>query len=580
MGHKTNLLVSLLHLGMSHERASKVLQARREEITLLRSPIRTLRLFSTIAINAAVRGVADLLQHPLVMYVVIPLIVISLGISNYIAADVADIAFAQFDANGDGIVTVDEITTYYLGTEIGTKVSYEMVFTSVRPHSADGAMSNEVFATWWNDAGHNDLLRHPSRFDHGTWREIEYILADTLWWLGLGILSSVGLGTGMHSGLLFLFPHIYLTCAAAESCDNDTFWSYPTNIFYGPRERTFHCIGEATGNSGILVRLLKVAPWCMIWGAGTAIGEIPPYALSYAAAKQGKKQDELEEASSFDVLNRMKDWMLEKIQRYGFWAILALAAWPNMAFDLCGMACGQFMMPFWTFFGATLIGKALIKINLQAVFFVVLFSGENIEWLLERFASGVTAVLPFEIISTALSKFVKIIHATREKIGARARGDVSDEQEQKDGNIAQTLMSWVVVLAVGWFAKSIVDTFAQSQQEAYDVDHLKRIEEQLNNQPDLTDDELKELIDSTLHCKNSATRLNNFFAALTSVLGGLAVINRDGSLAAVALICGIQTLFCTLVVDSRKEREQGWLVSFAARIFLFAIAVVAVGTKL
>jgi hypothetical protein len=30
----------------------------------------------------------------------------------------------------------------------------------------------------------------------------------TTWWIGLGILSSIGLGTGMHSGLLFLFPHM------------------------------------------------------------------------------------------------------------------------------------------------------------------------------------------------------------------------------------------------------------------------------------------------------------------------------------------------------------------------------------
>ena len=29
-----------------------------------------------------------------------------------------------------------------------------------------------------------------------------------VWWVGLGILSSIGLGTGMHSGLLFLFPHM------------------------------------------------------------------------------------------------------------------------------------------------------------------------------------------------------------------------------------------------------------------------------------------------------------------------------------------------------------------------------------
>ena len=35
-----------------------------------------------------------------------------------------------------------------------------------------------------------------------TW--VQYVV----WWVGLGVLSSVGLGAGMHSGLLFLFPHM------------------------------------------------------------------------------------------------------------------------------------------------------------------------------------------------------------------------------------------------------------------------------------------------------------------------------------------------------------------------------------
>ena len=29
-----------------------------------------------------------------------------------------------------------------------------------------------------------------------------------VWWVGLGVLSSIGLGTGMQSGVLFLFPHM------------------------------------------------------------------------------------------------------------------------------------------------------------------------------------------------------------------------------------------------------------------------------------------------------------------------------------------------------------------------------------
>ena len=48
--------------------------------------------------------------------------------------------------------------------------------------------------------------------------------------------------------------------------------------------------------------------------------------------------------------------------RHGFWGIFLLAAWPNALFDLCGICCGHFLMPFWQFFGATLAGKAIVKV--------------------------------------------------------------------------------------------------------------------------------------------------------------------------------------------------------------------------
>ena len=31
-------------------------------------------------------------------------------------------------------------------------------------------------------------------------------VVEATWWLTLGILSSVGLGTGLHSGIMFLWP--------------------------------------------------------------------------------------------------------------------------------------------------------------------------------------------------------------------------------------------------------------------------------------------------------------------------------------------------------------------------------------
>ena len=38
---------------------------------------------------------------------------------------------------------------------------------------------------------------------------------------------------------------------------------------------------------------------------------------------------------------------------------------PNPLFDLAGITCGHFLVPFGTFFGATLIGKAVIKMHVQ-----------------------------------------------------------------------------------------------------------------------------------------------------------------------------------------------------------------------
>ena len=57
--------------------------------------------------------------------------------------------------------------------------------------------------------------------------------------------------------------------------------------------------------------------------------------------------------------------MVSFIQRRGFVGILLLASWPNAAFDLCGLCCGAFRMPFWQFFGATFLGKSVVKINGQ-----------------------------------------------------------------------------------------------------------------------------------------------------------------------------------------------------------------------
>jgi vacuole membrane protein 1 len=58
-------------------------------------------------------------------------------------------------------------------------------------------------------------------------------------------------------------------------------------------------------------------------------------------------------------------------------------------FDLAGITCGHFSIPFSTFFGATFIGKAIFKVHIQAIFVILAFSQHHVEVLLtlleERF---------------------------------------------------------------------------------------------------------------------------------------------------------------------------------------------------
>ncbi|KFM28623.1 Vacuole membrane protein 1-like protein [Auxenochlorella protothecoides] len=212
----------------------------------------------------------------------------------------------------------------------------------------------------------------------GALGEAEAWLQYAVWWVGLGVLSSIGLGTGMHSGLLFLFPHILKVCLAAEQCGHLRFdargdtWS---------SSEGFHCGAHPPGPVGFWDVFWKVIGTCVLWGCGTALGEIPPYAISYHAARLGERSAE--------------NWMLRFIQRHGFWGILALAAYPNAAFDLCGITCGHFLMPFWEFFGATLLGKGVIKVAGQTAFFVALFREGTRERAFAAIEAATPARLPF-----------------------------------------------------------------------------------------------------------------------------------------------------------------------------------------
>lgn len=72
--------------------------------------------------------------------------------------------------------------------------------------------------------------------------------------------------------------------------------------------------------------------------------------------------------------SRAKVMIQKLVQKVGFAGILACASIPNPLFDLAGLTCGHFLVPFWTFFGATVLGKAVVKMHLQKMFVIVAFN--------------------------------------------------------------------------------------------------------------------------------------------------------------------------------------------------------------
>ncbi|KAM5216050.1 vacuole membrane protein 1 isoform 1-T1 [Hipposideros larvatus] len=246
-----------------------------------------------------------------------------------------------------------------------------------------------LIATYYVEGAHQQYVQR-----------IEKQLLLYAYWIGLGILSSVGLGTGLHTFLLYL-------------------------------------------------------------GVGTAIGELPPYFMARAARLSGAEPDDeeyqefeemLENAETAqDFASRTKLAIQNLVQKVGFFGILACASIPNPLFDLAGITCGHFLVPFWTFFGATLIGKAIIKMHIQKIFVIITFSKHIVEQMV-AFIGAVPGIGP------SLQKpFQEYLEAQRQKL--HHRSGVGTPQ-------GENWLSWtfekLVVVMVCYFVLSIINSMAQS----------------------------------------------------------------------------------------------------------------------
>ena len=184
-----------------------------------------------------------------------------------------------------------------------------------------------------------------------------------LFWMFLGSLSSIGFGTGLQTGLLFVFPRIISVCREIQFNDSLEL----SELFYAS--------------------YLRCLPFVFCWGIGTALGELPPYLIARNLnIKDKKATDKL-----FNLLGNNKekvknsiDSIINKLQTNGkfrYYTIIALSSWPNALFDMCGVAAGLIKLSTAEFLVPTMIGKAVIKtpIQLGVILYSYIYFGDNLE---------------------------------------------------------------------------------------------------------------------------------------------------------------------------------------------------------
>lgn len=173
-------------------------------------------------------------------------------------------------------------------------------------------------------------------------------------------------------------------CKSALLCGSLQFDSRANSWFAMGASDMFPC-APAGGGYTFTALYLRSCTAAVLWGFGTALGEIPPYLVARSAAQLGRVNSELEslnrDTAAMGLLERKKAGMVGLLQRHGFLGLVALAAWPNPLFDLCGICCGQWGMPFRTFFAATAVGKAALKAPMQCLVYTHLFSISSLDQL-------------------------------------------------------------------------------------------------------------------------------------------------------------------------------------------------------
>lgn len=151
------------------------------------------------------------------------------------------------------------------------------------------------------------------------------------YWVLLGVASSIGLGTGLHTFVLYLGPFIAKVTLAANECSyfpimNPSRWEF---VDFLP------CTSQSTETNFVSFWeiLFSVQLEAFMWGIGTAIGELPPYFMARGAAQSGKSNEELEEIEEAEkqkqglkLIDKAKIFIYEHLKNHGFLTVLLCAS--------------------------------------------------------------------------------------------------------------------------------------------------------------------------------------------------------------------------------------------------------------
>ncbi|KAG8078139.1 hypothetical protein GUJ93_ZPchr0007g4148 [Zizania palustris] len=312
-----------------------------------------------------------------------------------------------------------------------------------------------------------------------------------LWWVSLGVASSIGLGSGLHTFVLYLGPHIALFTIKAVQCGRIDLKTAPYDTIQlkkGPSWLDKKCsefgppLYQASAHS-VRIPVFELLPQvqleAVLWGIGTALGELPPYFISRAARLSGSEPEAVKELDTAalnehgpiaSTLNRTKRWLLSHSQHLNFLTILILASVPNPLFDLAGIMCGQFGIPFWEFFFATLFGKAIIKTHIQTLFIISLCNNQLL-YLMEKELIWIFGHIPG--FSASLPSLIAKLHSAKDKyLSTPTSSALSSQMEDKQWNFSFALVWNTVVwlVLVNFFVKIVTSTAQEYLKRQQDIE--------------------------------------------------------------------------------------------------------------